>query len=333
LTDSSERRALVTGVAGQDGSYMAEFLLAKGYSVTGVTMRDPSSPHQNLAAIRDQIDLVRVDLNDPQAVTKLIGDLQPHEIYNLAAPSVVPASWNDPIATLNFMCGNVVCLLDAIVKTAPHARMFQASSSEIFRDAEVSPQDEETAPRPTSPYGVGKVAGHDLARSFRARHDVHVSAGILYNHESPRRPVDFVTSKIVKSAVEIKLGHQEMLTLGDTSAKRDWGYAPDYVEAMWLMLQKETPEDFVIATGVAHTVQDLVVTCFDALDIDVESHLQSDPSLVRKGDEALLLGDPSKIKEMLGWEAKTSFAELLQIMIDAELAAHENETSGAVASN
>lgn len=313
---------------------MAEFLLDKGYAVTGVTMRDPSSPHENLNAIRDQIELVRVDLNDPTAVTQLIGDLQPHEIYNFAAPSVVPASWNDPIATLNFMCGNVVCLLDAIVHTSPHSRMFQASSSEIFRDAHVSPQNEETAPRPTSPYGVGKVAGHDLARSFRSRHDVHVSAGILYNHESPRRPVDFVTAKIVKSAVEIKLGYQEVLTLGDTSAQRDWGYAPDYVEAMWMMLQQDQPEDFVIATGVSHTVQDLVDTCFAALDLEIDHHLESDSSLVRKGDEALLVGDPSKIREMIGWEAKISFEQLLRIMIDAELAAHGAAPSGSkIASN
>ena len=210
------------------------------------------------------------------------------------------------------------------------ARMFQASSSEIFRDTKLSPQDEETAARPTSPYGVGKVAGHDLARSYRARHDVHASAGILYNHESPRRPVDFVTSKIVKTAVDIKLGERDMLTLGDTSAQRDWGYAPDYVEAMWLMLQRDEPEDFVIATGVAHTVQDLVAICFKALDLDIEEHLRSDPSLVRKGDEALLVGDPSKAYELLGWKADTTFEQLLEIMIEAELASRESDRSGSV---
>lgn len=314
-------RALVTGVAGQDGSYMAEFLLEKGYSVTGITQRDPDSPHPNLSGFRDELDLVRVDLNDSKQVAELIGDLQPDEIYNLAAPSVVPASWDDPIATLNFMCGNVVCLLDAIVNTAPQARMFQASSSEIFRAANYSPQDEETAARPTSPYGVGKVAGHDLCRSYRSRHGVHASAGILYNHESPRRPVDFVTAKIVHTAIDIKLGEQETLTLGDTSAMRDWGYAPDYVKAMWLMLQQDEPEDFIIATGTAHTVQDLVDICFRTLDLDTEKYLRKDPSLVRKGDEALLLGNPSKARELLGWEAETSFEELLEIMIQAELAA------------
>jgi GDPmannose 4,6-dehydratase len=297
--------------------------------VTGLTKREPAAPHQNLTAIRDQIDLVCIDLTDPQQVTQLIGDLQPDEIYNLAAPSVVPASWNDPIATLNFMCGSAVCVLDAIVKTAPQARMFQASSSEIFRDANSSPQNEETAPRPTSPYGVGKVAGHDLARSYRARHGVHVSAGILYNHESPRRPVDFVTSKIVKRAVEIKLGEREELTLGDTSSRRDWGYAPDYVQAMWMMLGRDAPEDFVIATGVAHTVHDLVETCFDALGLDIEKHLRSDPSLMREGDEALLLGDPSKARELLGWEAQTSFEQLIKIMIQAELAAREGAVAGS----
>jgi GDPmannose 4,6-dehydratase len=214
-----------------------------------------------------------------------------------------------------------VRLLDAIVRLTPDTRFFQASSSEIFRGTDQSPQNEETTPRPTSPYGVGKLAGHNLVHAYREHDGVHASSGILYNHESPRRPTAFVTQKIVNAAVEIKLGTRDKLQLGDTSAQRDWGFAPDYVKAMWQMLQAETPSDYVIATGKLHTVQDLIDTAFELVGLDVADHVETDPTLVRAGDEALLLGDPTKAAEQLGWTAETSFEQFLSQMVDAELAA------------
>lgn len=316
---ATPRRALITGVAGQDGSYLAEFLIAKGYSVSGVVERDPTIARPNLAEIEDQVDLHMLDLTDREAVDTLIEQTRPHEIYNLAAPSVVPASWDDPTATLDFMSGSAVRLLDAIVRLTPETHYFQASSSEIFRGTESSPQNEETTPRPISPYGVGKLAGHGLVNSFRVEHEVFATSGILYNHESPRRPVDFVTRKIINGAVRIKRGELDQLHLGDLSARRDWGWAPDYVEAMWLMLQADEPDDFVIATGKLHTVEDLVNAAFAEVGLDPADHVVTDPTFMRKADEALLVGDPSKAAEKLGWSARTTFEEMVRIMAAAEL--------------
>jgi GDPmannose 4,6-dehydratase len=263
--------------------------------------------------------LCAIDLTDGGAVDELVGRTRPHEIYNLAAPSFVPASWDDPTATLDFMSGSTVRLLDAIVRLTPETRFFQASSSEIFRGTDVSPQNERTTPRPTSPYGVGKLAGHGLVNSFRTRHGIFATSGILYNHESPRRPIDFVPRKIVNGAVRIARGEQEQLVLGDMDARRDWGYAPDYVRAMWLMLQADAPDDFVIATGQLHTVQELVDIAFAAAGIDPAGCVISDPRFMRSGDEALLVGDPSHISDKLGWKAETGFEEMIQQMVAAEI--------------
>lgn len=242
----------------------------------------------------------------------------PHEIYNLAAPSFVPASWDDPTATLDFMSGSAVRLLDAIVRLTPETRFFQASSSEIFRGTDESPQSEQTTPRPTSPYGVGKLAGHGLVNSFRVRHGVFACSGILYNHESPRRPTDFVPRKIVNGAVRIKRGELDQLHLGDLSAQRDWGYSPDYVRAMHLMLQHQRPDDYVVATGRLHSVSDLVDAAFAEVGLDPAEHVVSDPDFIRKGDDAMLVGDPTKINEQLGWRAETTFEEMIRLMVEAE---------------
>lgn len=319
-TDVAPRRALITGISGQDGSYLTEFLLARGYTVSGVVERDPLIERPNLAQVEDQLDIRAIDLTDRDAVDALITSCAPQEIYNLAAPSFVPASWDDPTATLDFMSGSAVRLLDAIVRLTPNTRYFQASSSEIFRGTNESPQNEQTTPRPISPYGVGKLAGHGLVNSFRVQHGVFACSGILFNHESPRRPVDFVTRKIVNGAVRIKRGELDKLHLGDLSAKRDWGYAPDYVEAMWKMLQVDEPDDYVLATGQLHTVEDLVEAAFSEVGLDSKDHVVTDPDFLRKGDEALLLGDPTHAKEKLGWEASTSFEEMIAIMAAAELA-------------
>lgn len=317
---SQARRALITGAAGQDGSYLAELLAAKGYELFGVVENDPNTPRANLSDLVGQIELCAIDLTDRAAVDELVARTQPHEIYNLAAPSFVPASWDDPTATLDFMSGSAVRLLDAIVRLTPKTRFFQASSSEIFRGTDTSPQNEETTPRPTSPYGVGKLAGHGLVNSFRTRHRIFACSGILYNHESPRRPVEFVPRKIVNGAVAIANGRQEKLVLGDLSAQRDWGYAPDYVEAMWLMLQADVPSDYVIASGELHTVSELVDTAFAAVGLNAKRYVESDPRFLREGDEALLAGDPSKIANELGWRAETPFEEMVKLMVVAEQA-------------
>jgi GDPmannose 4,6-dehydratase len=318
-TTNNTPRALITGIAGQDGSYLAELLVGKGYDVHGIVKSD--GPRDRLAAVQDRIAIHRIDLTDPAAVRELLASILPDEVYNLAAPSVVGASWNDPHGTVEFMTGSVTSLLEAIVAEKPATRFFQASSSEIFRGTGVSPQSEMTAATPTSPYGVGKVAGHTLVNAYRERYGVHASSGILYNHESPRRPVDFVPGKIVNAAVQIKLGNQDELVLGDQTARRDWGFAGDYVDAMWQMLQHDDPDDYVIATGKIHSVADLVNRAFDLAGIDPEGHVRTDPQFVRVGDEAQLVGDPSKIAEVIGWRASTSFDDLVKIMFDETLAA------------
>lgn len=319
-SENKRGRALITGIAGQDGSYLAELLLEHGYSVSGVVERDPSIARPNLREIESQVALHAIDLTSREQVERLIDSEQPDEIYHLAAPSVVPASWDDPVATLDLMSGSVVRLLEAIAEHAPKTRFFHAASSEIFRGTGDAPQNELSPPRPTSPYGVGKLAGHALVNSYRAQHDVFATSGILYNHESPRRPPSFVTRKIVNGAVAIKLGEADSLQLGDTSALRDWGCATDYVRAMWMMLQAEQPRDYVIATGRLRSVQDLVDTVFELLDLEPGDHVRQDPALLRKGDEALLQGDPAKIQHDLDWHAETTFEEMLQQMIDHELA-------------
>lgn len=323
------RRALITGAAGQDGSYLAELLIEKGYAVFGVVESDASRPRPNLAGIADQVELCAIDLTSRTEVDELVERTRPDEIYNLAAPSFVPASWDDPTATLDFMSGSAVRLLDAIVRLTPDTRYFQASSSEIFRGCDTSPQNERTRPVPTSPYGVGKLAGHGLVNSFRERHGVFATSGILYNHESPRRPIEFVPRKIVNGAVRIARGEADKLVLGDLSARRDWGFAPDYVLAMWQMLQADNPDDYVVATGRLRSVRDLVAAAFTTVGLDPDHHVVSDPTLIRRGDEAVLLGDPSKIQAQLDWSASTPFDEMIRVMVDAEQSAQDSASTRA----
>jgi GDPmannose 4,6-dehydratase len=311
--------ALITGVAGQDGSYLAELLLEKGYEVHGIA-RPGGSPGERLADIADQIALHTVDISNADEVEHLLRKLKPSEIYNLAASSVVNESWNDPLRSVHELTASVTALLDAIRRHVPRARFFQATSSEIFRGCGVSPQDEQTSPRPLSPYGAGKLFGHALVGAYRSREGIHASSGILYNHESPRRTPSFVTRKIVQGAVAIKRGEADELVLGDLSVQRDWGYAKEYVEAMWLMLQQDAPDDFVLATGKLHTVAELVELVFSRLEIeDWQRHVRSDPALARVGDEAVLVGDPSRAAEKLGWQARTGLEELVAVMVDAEV--------------
>lgn len=299
---------------------MAELLIDQGYRVAGVVLGPTTADRPNLHGVKDEISLFNTDLTNARAVEDLIEEVMPSEVYNLAAPSVVPASWDDPIATINFMAGSVVCLLDAILKHSPETRFVHASSSEIFRGTDSSPQNELTTPCPTSPYGVGKLAGNGLVNSYRGRHGVHASSAILYNHESPRRPVDFVPSKIVHGAAAIKAGNADELALGSLDAQRDWGFAGDYVEAMWRIAGHEAPGDYVIATGVKHSVEDLVNKAFAQLDLDPEKYVRTDPRFTRTGDEADLVGDPTHIAETIGWSASTSFDDLVAMMVESALA-------------
>lgn len=290
--------------------------MAKGYELHGIVNGEPSPSYANLTDIQDQLSLSGTDLLNPAVVREMIAEVQPDEVYNLAAPSVVGASWDNPPATIKFMAESAVNLLDAIACEAPRARFFQATSSEIFRGTDQAPQNELTPPQPTSPYGVGKLTGHTLVRVYRERHGIHASSGVLYNHESPRRPVDFVPSKIVNAAVEIQLGLRDELRLGDLTAARDWGYAVDYTLAMWMMLQQHDPADYIIATGETHTVGDIVNTAFGLLDLDPDLYVRTDPRFVRQGDDTVLVGDPTRINEDVGWRSQTGFDELIKIMVD-----------------
>lgn len=313
-------RALITGVAGQDGSYLAELLVEKGYAVHGTVRTGRDAKYPRLSSVRESINVETATLDEPEAVDELIARVAPDEIYNLAAPSVVGASWDDPLWTVGFMTRSVTAILEAMVRLRPEARLVQATSSEIFRGSTDSPQNEQTCPAPQSPYGSGKLFGHSLVGAYRAHHGVHASSAILYNHESPRRPADFVTRKIVQAAVQIKRGLATELVLGDLSAKRDWGYAADYVEAMHLMTQQPAGDDYVLATGRLHSVEELAQAAFGHLGLDHREYVRSDPSLMRAEDETVLVGDPSKAREQLGWTASTGFGELIQTMVDAELA-------------
>lgn len=299
--------------------------MAEGYNVTGIVLGGLDLERPNLSAVSDRISLHNTDLTDSDAVDELIATVRPTEVYNLAAPSVVPASWDDPIATINFMAGSVVCLLDAILKHSPEARFLHASSSEIFRGGGSAPQNEQTTPRPISPYGVGKLAGNGLVNSYRSRHGMHASSAILYNHESPRRPVDFVPSKIVHGAAAIKAGKADELVLGSLDAQRDWGFAGDYVDAMWRIVDHDQPGDYVVATGKKHSVADLVERAFALTGLDPELYVRSDPNFARSGDEADLVGDPAHIAETIGWQASTSFDRLVEIMVEAALEQAEQD--------
>jgi GDPmannose 4,6-dehydratase len=310
-------KALITGVGGQDGSYLAELLLGLGHEVVGIIPR-LDTEYENLAGIRERVELLQVDLLDEAALGNVLREHAPREVYNLASPSFVPMSWDQPVRTAEFAAVGVTALLEAIRAVDPAIRMYQASSSEIFGEPPVVPQTEETPLHPVTPYGVAKAYGHFIVGSYRRRYGLHVSCGILYNHESPRRPVDFLPSKVAHAAAAISLGLQDELALGDLGAQRDWGYAGDYVEAMRLMLQQDEPGDYVVATGVLHTVEDLVELAFAHVGLDWHAHVRVDPALVRGTAELHdLAGDASKARRDLGWAPKVGFEDLVRLLVDA----------------
>jgi GDPmannose 4,6-dehydratase len=330
----ASRRALVIGIAGQDGSLLAELLLEQGYEVFGVVRQPVSTPFGNLAAIRDELELSQADVLDELSLVDVLTASRPDEVYNLAAPSFVPMSWRQPVLTAEFAAVGCTALLEAIRRVDPGIRFYQASSSEIFGEPREVPQHEDTPLAPVTPYGVAKAYAHFITRSYRRRYGLHASSGILYNHESPRRPLDFVTRKISHAAAAISLGLESEVSLGALDARRDWGFAGDYVRAMWLMLQQPEPDDYVIASGESHSVRDLVVSAFSRVGLDWEEHVRIDESLVRgKAELYDLVGDPSKARERLGWSATVEFEELVNLLVDADLERlrAELEPTGVVA--
>jgi GDPmannose 4,6-dehydratase len=313
------KRALITGITGQDGSYLAELLLAKGYEVHGMVRRSSEEKFERIGHLRDRITLHQGDLLDQFSIAAILARVGPHEVYNLAAQSFVPTSWDQPVLTGEFTGLGVTKMLEAIRHTLPSTRFYQASSSEMFGKVREVPQNERTPFYPRSPYGVAKVYGHFIAVNYRESFGLFALSGILFNHESPRRGLEFVTRKVSNGVARIKLGLQEKLPMGNLEAKRDWGFAGDYVEAMWLMLQADTPEDYVIATHETHTVQELCEIAFARADLDWKKHVQVDSSLVRPAEVELLIGDATKAKQKLGWEPKVRFKELIEMMVDADL--------------
>ena len=313
-------KALITGVGGQDGSYLAELLLEHGYDVVGIVPR-PDAEYENLAAVRARVELLHADLLDEGELARVLREHGPREVYNLASPSFVPMSWREPVRTAEFAAVGVTALLEAIRAVDPSIRMYQASSSEIFGEPSVMPQTEETPLHPVTPYGVAKAYGHFIVGSYRRRYGLHASCGILYNHESPRRPVDFLPSKVAHAAAAISLGFEHELPLGDLHAQRDWGYAGDYVEAMRLMLQRDDPGDYVVATGVLHSVEEIVDLAFGRVSLDWRDHVRVDDSLLRGRAELHdLVGDASKASRQLGWSPRVGFEDLVRLLVDAALA-------------
>jgi GDPmannose 4,6-dehydratase len=316
---SDKRRALITGVTGQDGSYLADLLLEKGYDVHGMVRRASTETFQRLEHIRDQLTLHTGDLLDQRSLGDVMREVEPHEIYNLAAMSFVAASWNQPVLTADFTGVGVTRMLEAMREAAPDARFYQASSSEMFGKVREVPQNENTAFYPRSPYGVAKAYGHFITVNYRESYDLFACSGILFNHESQRRGLEFVTRKVTHGAAAVKLGLNDSLALGNLDAKRDWGYAKDYVEAMWLMLQQDEPDDFVIATGEAHSVRELVDISFAHCGLDPDEYVRLDPRFLRPAEVDHLIGDYAKAKEKLGWEPRTSFEELVKLMVDSDV--------------
>jgi GDPmannose 4,6-dehydratase len=315
------RRALITGIGGQDGALLSALLLAREYHVAGIVRRDPEAYAESLGGARSEIEFVDADLLDRESLAAALRATRPTEVYNLAAPSFVPRSWDEPILTAEFAAVGATSMLEAIREVDPGIRFYQASSSEIFGEPRETPQTEETPPSPLTPYGVAKAYAHFIAGSYRRRYGMFTCCGILYNHESPLRPVDFLPRKVARAAAAISLGLERELVLGDLSARRDWGYAGDYVRAMWLMLQHDEPGDYVVATGVSHSVEDLVACAFDAVSLDWRDHVRTDPSLFRGTAELHdLVGDASKARRVLGWMPEVTLEQLLAMMVEADLA-------------
>jgi GDPmannose 4,6-dehydratase len=316
---SSLPTALITGITGQDGSYLAELLLAKGYRVVGVVRRSSTTPYERIAHLVDRIELVSADLLDQTSLTDAVYEYQPDEIYNLAAQSFVQTSWNQPVLTGEFTALGVTRMLEAMKKAAPKARFYQASSSEMFGKVVESPQRETTPFYPRSPYGVAKVYGHWITVNYRESFGLYAVSGILFNHESPRRGLEFVTRKVTDAVARIKLGKATELRLGNLDARRDWGYAGDYVDAMWRMLQADAPDDYVIGTGHTCSVRDLCRTAFGYVGLEYEQFVIQDPKYFRPAEVDLLVGDAGKARERLGWEPKVTFETLVRMMVDADL--------------
>lgn len=312
-------KALITGITGQDGSYLAELLLEKGYEIFGMVRRSSTENFDRINHIRDKIHLRQADLLDQLSLTRLIEECQPDEIYNLAAQSFVPTSWDQPMLTGEFNALGVTKILEAIRLVNKKIMFYQASSSEMFGKAQQVPQNEKTPFYPRSPYGVAKVYAHWITVNYRESYGIFAVSGILFNHESPRRGLEFVSRKITDGVARIKLGLSKKLYLGNLDAKRDWGYAGDYVKAMWLMLQQKVPEDFVIATGKNHTVRELVQIAFGHVGLNYEKYVEVDPKLVRPAEVDVLLGDSSCARKKLGWKPEVPFEQLIQMMVDADL--------------
>ncbi len=317
--DPSKKTALITGITGQDGSYLAELLLEKGYRVFGMVRRSSTETFERIHHVRDRLEIRQADLLDQLSIIDILKEARPQEVYNLAAQSFVPTSWLQPVLTAEFTAVGVTKVLEAIRLVDKKIRFYQASSSEMFGAVREIPQTEKTPFHPRSPYGVAKVYGHYLTINYRESYGIFACSGILFNHESPRRGLEFVTHKVTDAAAKIKLGLAKELRLGNLQAKRDWGFAGDYVKAMWLMLQQPQPDDFVIATDKTHTVQELVEVAFDAVELDWKKHVVQDPALMRPADVELLIGDASKARKSLGWRSELQFEELVRRMVSSDL--------------
>ena len=314
------KRAIITGITGQDGSYLAELLLSKGYEVVGTVRRSSSPNYWRIQHLLDRITIKPADLLDQLSIIRLVDEVRPNELYNLAAMSFVPASWDQPMLTGEFNAQGVTRVLEAIRQVDPAIKIYQASSSEMFGKVREVPQTELTPFYPRSPYGVSKVFAHYITVNYRESYDLFAVSGMLFNHESPRRGIEFVTRKVTDGVARIKLGLADTLSLGNLDSHRDWGFAGDYVEAMWMMLQQERADDYVIATGISHSVRDLVETAFAHVGLDWNKHVKLDPKLIRPAEVEHLIGDNTKARRTLGWQPKVNFASLIKMMVDADLA-------------
>jgi GDPmannose 4,6-dehydratase len=315
--------AFITGITGQDGSYLAEFLLEKGYEVHGMVRRSSTETFERIAHLRNEIHLHQADLLDQSSLVNALREVRPSEVYNLAAQSFVPTSWVQPSLTGEFTAIGVTRMLDAVRLVDPEIRFYQASSSEMYGKAQEMPQTEKTSFYPRSPYAVAKVYGHWITVNYRESYGLFAASGILFNHESPRRGREFVTRKITEAVARIKLSLEDELQLGNVDAKRDWGYAPEYVDAMWRMLRADEPDDYVIGTGIHHSVRQCVEFAFGHVGLDPDDFVHVDPDLIRPAEVDMLLADPTKAREALGWTAKTTFEELIHLMVEADLEAQE----------
>ena len=316
------KRALITGITGQDGSYLAEFLLGKGYRVVGIVRRSSTTPYDRIAHLIDRVELVSADLLDQTSLVDAISATEPDEIYNLAAQSFVATSWTQPVLTGEFTAIGVTRILEAMKRAAPRARFYQASSSEMFGKVVETPQRETTPFYPRSPYGVAKVYGHWITVNYRESFGLYAASGILFNHESPRRGLEFVTRKVTDAVARISLGLADHVALGNLDARRDWGYAGDYVDAMWRMLQLDSPEDFVVGTGQTWSVRQLCEEAFGYKNLDYAKYVRQDPRHMRPAEVDLLVADATKAHTVLGWEPKVGFQELVRMMVDADVARH-----------